>query len=57
MGQRHPSTPAERAQWAAYLLAHQHTYGVVMQLSRELQVSRSTLYAWRDHAQAALLVA
>jgi len=57
MGQRHPSTPAERAQWAAYLLAHQHTYGVAMQLSRELQVSRSTLYAWRDHAQAALLVA
>ena len=57
MGQIHPSTPAERAQCAAYLLAHSHEYGVVMQMSREYQVSRPTLYAWRDQAQVALLSA
>ena len=57
MGQIHPSTPAERAQCAAYLLAHAHEYGVVMHMSREYQVSRPTLYAWRDQAQAALLSA
>ena len=57
MGQPHPSTPAERAQCAAAMLAHPHAYGVVMQLSREYQVSRPTLYAWRDQAQAALLTA
>jgi hypothetical protein len=54
MGHAHPSTPAERAQWAAYLLAHHDEYGIVMQLSRQHQVSRPTLYAWRAHAERAL---
>lgn len=54
MGHIHPSTPAERTQWAAYLLAHQHEYGVVSQMSRTLGVSRPTLYAWRNQAQRAL---
>ena len=57
MGQAHPSTPAERAQWAAELLAHQDEYGFVMQLSRQHHVSRPTLYAWRAHAQRALAAA
>ena len=55
MGQSHPSTPAHRAQCAAHLLAHAGEYGVVPALSRQYGVSRPTLYAWRDHAQQALL--
>src|ERR687883_1581614 len=55
MGQSHPSTPAHRAQCAAHLLAHACEYGVVPALSRQYGVSRPTLYAWRDHAQQALL--
>lgn len=54
MGQSHPSTPEQRAQWTAYMLAHQGEYGIVTRLSREQHVSRPTLYAWRDHAQQAL---
>ena len=45
MGRMHPSTPGERAQWTAIMLAHQSDYGIVTQLSREHQVSRPTLYA------------
>ena len=55
MGQPHPSTPAQRVQWANQLLAHQGEYGFVSALSRTTGVSRPTLYAWRDHAQQALL--
>jgi len=55
MGQAHPSTPDERAQWAAILLAHHGDYGIVTQLSRQHHVSRPTLYAWRDQASQALL--
>ena len=54
MGRLHPSTPVERAQWTAYMLAHEGDYGIVTQLSRQHQVSRPTLYAWREMAQAAL---
>jgi transposase-like protein len=54
MGQTHPSTPEQRAQWAAHLLAHQGEYGIVTELSREQQVSRQTLYTWRDQARQAL---
>jgi Transposase len=54
MGQTHPSTPAERAQWAVHMLAHQGTYGMVTHLSRTHRVSRPTLYAWRDRAAGAL---
>lgn len=57
MGQTHPSTPAERAQWAAKMLAHQGEYGMVTQLSRDIQVSRQTLYTWREQAAQALLEA
>jgi transposase-like protein len=54
MGQCHPSTREMRAQWAATMLAHQGEYGIVTQLSRAHQVSRPTLYAWRDQAAHAL---
>lgn len=54
MGQPHASTPAQRAQWASQMLAHDHEYGLVSTLSREIQVSRQMLYRWKAHAQAAL---
>ena len=57
MGHAHPSTPAQRMQWASHLLAHAGEYGVVAALSRASGVSRPTLYAWRAHAQQALLQA
>jgi len=57
MGHLHPSTPEQRAQWTAMLLAHQGEYGLVTSLSRESGVSRPTLYAWREQAQQALLQA
>ena len=57
MGHTHPSTPAQRVQWASHLLAHAGEYGVVTALSRATGVSRPTLYAWRDRAQQALLQA
>ena len=55
MGHAHPSTPAQRMQWASHLLAHAGEYGVVAALSRATGVSRPTLYAWRARAQHALL--
>jgi transposase-like protein len=36
------------------MIAHHHEYGFVSALSRELSVSRQTLYAWKAQAQAAL---
>jgi hypothetical protein len=54
MVQAHPSTPAERVQWATYMLAHPSEYGLITQLSRTLHVSRPTLYAWKAAAQQAL---
>jgi transposase-like protein len=55
MGHTHLSTPEQRVQWTAMLLAHQGEYGLVTRLSREIGVSRPTLYAWRDQAQQAML--
>jgi transposase-like protein len=37
------------------LLAHQGEYGLVTRIRREANVSRPTLYAWRQQAQQALL--
>lgn len=54
MGQPHASTPAQRAQWASQMLAHDHEYGFVSSLSRDIQVSRQTLHRWKARAQAAL---
>jgi transposase-like protein len=55
MVRTHPSTPAQRAQSAVYMLAHQGDYGIVTRLSRELGVSRPTLYLWREQARQALV--
>ncbi len=55
MGQCHPSTPDQRAQWTAVMLAQRGTYGLVTRLSRQSGVSRPTLYAWRAQAEQALL--
>lgn len=47
----HPSTPEQRAQWSAEMLAHPTQYGLITRLSREHNISRPTLYAWRQRAQ------
>lgn len=54
MGHAHPSTPEQRAQWASQMLAHDHEYGVITQLSATIGVSRPTLYAWKARARQAL---
>ena len=54
MGQRHPSTPSQRAQGVAQMIAHAGEYGVVTNLSRQLGVSRQTLYTWETIGLAAL---
>src|SRR5919199_3702127 len=54
MGQRHPSTAAERAGWVSQLIAQAGEYGVVTELSRRVGVSRQSLYAWRAVGLAAL---
>jgi hypothetical protein len=57
MGQAHASTPTERARWSSDLLAHAGDYGVVSTLSRQIGVSRQTLYAWAERGFAALVAA
>lgn len=57
MVRTHPSTPEQRAQWSAEMLAHPNQYGLITRLSRQHNVSRPTLYAWRERAQQALLAA
>src|SRR5919199_1067895 len=53
MGQRHPSTAAQRAGWVSQLIAHAGEYGLVTQLSRSSGVSRQSLSAWRALGLAA----
>src|SRR5262245_26769022 len=57
MVRTHPSTPEQRAQWTAYMLAHRGEYGLITRLSHTLGVSRPTLYAWRELAEDALQAA
>jgi len=57
MVQRHPSTPQQRAEGVATMIAHAGAYGVVTELSRALNVSRQTLYTWCDHGLQALVAA
>ena len=54
MVQRHDSTPAQRAQVVAQMIAHAGDYGLVTQLSRQLGVSRQTLYTWTELGSQAL---
>lgn len=55
MVQHHASTPEQRAQSAATMIAHRGQYGIVTRLSRQIGVSRPTLYAWREQAERTLL--
>lgn len=57
MVQRHPSTPHQRAEGVATMIAHAGQYGVVTELSQHLGVSRQTLYTWCDHGLQALVAA
>ncbi len=54
MVQRHDSTPVQRAQVVCQMIAHAGDYGLVTQLSRDLGVSRQTLYAWMERGWQAL---
>lgn len=54
MVQRHDSTPLQRAQVVCQMIAHAGDYGVVTQLSRDLGVSRQTLYTWMERGWQAL---
>ncbi len=54
MVQRHDTSPAQRAQVVCQMLAHAGAYGVVSQLSRDLGVSRQTLYTWAQQGMQAL---
>jgi hypothetical protein len=54
MGQRHASTPTERAQVVSQMIAQAGEYGVVTALSRSFGVSRQTLYTWEAVGLAAL---
>jgi hypothetical protein len=57
MVQRHDSTPAQRAQVVCRMIAHAGDYGVVTQLSRDLGVSRQTLYTWLERGWQAVAAA
>jgi transposase-like protein len=50
----HSSTGSQRVHWVSQLLAHEGTYGEISQLSRSQQVSRQTLYTWKEKGQRAL---
>ena len=54
MGQRHDSTPAQRAQAVCHMIAHAGDYGVVTHLSHEWGVSRQTLYTWMERGWQAV---
>ncbi len=54
MVQRHDTTPAQRAQVICQMIAHAGDYGLVTQLSRELGVSRQTLYTWMERGWQAV---
>lgn len=54
MVQRHDSTPAQRVQVVAQMIANGGDYGFVTQLSRAVGVSRQTLYTWTARGSHAL---
>src|ERR687894_31674 len=54
MVQRHNSTAAQRAQAVTRMIVHAGDYGVVTHLSRQLGVSRQTLYTWTERGSQAL---
>ena len=54
MARRHGSTAEQRVAWVSRLLGGSGTYGLVTLLSREVGVSRQTLYTWAEQGRAAL---
>src|SRR5687768_5327371 len=54
MVHRHDISPAQRLEAVRQMSAHAGQYGLVSLLSRELGVSRQTLYAWTEHGLQAL---
>jgi hypothetical protein len=54
MVHRHDSTATQRAQVVAQMIAHAGDYGILTQLSRQLGVSRQTLYSWTERGSQAL---
>ena len=54
MVQRHDSTPTQRAQAVCQMIAHAGDYGLVTHLSRDLGVSRQTLYTWLERGWQAV---
>ena len=54
MVHQHDSTPTQRAQAVCQMIAQAGTYGIVTQLSRELAVSRQTLYTWMERGWRAV---
>ncbi|MCA1599241.1 MAG: hypothetical protein LC769_09540 [Chloroflexi bacterium] len=54
MVQQHDSTAARRAQVVCQMIAHAGEYGFVTQLSRQLGISRQTLYTWTERGSQAL---
>ncbi len=51
---KHCSTPQQRIEWIIPLLAKPLCHGVMSQVSRDHQVSRQTLYRWKQKAEQAL---
>lgn len=50
---QHCSTPEQRIEWVINLLTRS-SYGLISQYSREYQISRQTLYRWKQKAEQAL---
>src|ERR1700694_5885228 len=50
----HSSTASQRVHLVSQMLAHEGMYGEISQMSRSQQVSRQTLYAWKEKGQRAL---
>ena len=53
----HCSTAEQRVQWVSQLLVPQPPHGLVSQLSRSHEVSRQTLYRWKEKGARALQAA
>ena len=54
MDYTHSSTASQRVCWISELLAHEGSYGVISQMSRNSGVSRQTFYGWKAKGQRAL---
>ena len=54
MHQRHCSTTEQRIHMVSELIADERRYGSVSQMSSRHEVSRQTLYSWKERAEQAL---